>query len=80
VEKANWTRCRKLGFGSVLRTEGTSDAASRHGRKSKETPHFQRTEIIKAKFLHELKKNPPGNVATALNKETQQTGRKRPTP
>jgi hypothetical protein len=51
VEKANRTRCRKLGVGSVLPTEGTSDSASRHGRKSKETPSFQGTDIIKAKFL-----------------------------
>jgi hypothetical protein len=38
------------GIASVRPTEGTSDAASRHGHKSKETPYFQRTDIIKDKI------------------------------
>jgi hypothetical protein len=72
VGKANQTRFQKRGVGSVLPTEGTSDAGSRHGRKSKETPHFQRTVLIKAKSLYKLKINPSGNATTVLNKERRQ--------
>jgi hypothetical protein len=71
--KAHWTRCRKVGIGSVRPTEGTSAAASRHGRKSKEAPYFQWSAIIKEKFVHPIKdKFPPGNAGSALAKETRQ--------
>ncbi|PYX55158.1 MAG: hypothetical protein DMG76_19060 [Acidobacteria bacterium] len=35
----------------------TEHPTPRPGRKSKETPYFQRTELIKANFLHKLKIN-----------------------
>jgi hypothetical protein len=61
------------GIGSVRPTEETSDAASRHGRKSKETPYFQRTDIIKDKIPALIKdKFLPANAVTAINKEKRQ--------
>ena len=57
-------------WSSGLLTEGLLDAASRHGRKSKEAPYFQWSAIIKEKFVHPLKINSPGNAVSALIKET----------
>jgi len=67
--KPNWTRCQNLGVGSVLPTEGTSDAASRHRHKSKETLYSQRTILIKAKSLYKLKINSAWKAATIPIKE-----------
>ena len=79
--KANWTGCRKLGVGLGLLTEGPegpSDASSRHGRKSKETPYFQRTIVNYGKITIHTKDSRPvvkcsSTLGSALSEFTRGT-------